>query len=398
MKSKRRNKNIGIITVIAIIIVLTYASVHVVNTSNDSGPTTETNPTCNFLCKLLRPTQQTYSTYFYDNELGIMKLDYSKGSKGITQTYFSQPAQITLGSSGRINQDFSAFKLFTIQKAVLIIKKDGSIYSTQDITSSASKFNLVTVTFTPKSVGKYTAEINAVFCRTSGTSGYCEASILTATDTLTVSSPAQACTKTPYFGSWVKVRDISGGVIEERTFYNIDSNTPCNFISYSNEDRTLCNSGYKISGTNSIVGNGDLVCEKIVVAEPTASGCNAPVTEACSDGTTVEKMSCSSNILTATGNSCTQTIIPECPTGTTGTYPNCVTTETPQTTNTTGNTGTGSVINIPQTGTGTGSVITVDTNLKSLIPAWQTYVLWGLIGTLVAIVGYISYNLIRSKK
>lgn len=312
------------------------------------------------------------TTYFYDGELGLIKI--SEGINPVKQTIFTKTTAVlgdtlTLQATTLWSQGIK--DSINVKSAVVQIRKGNDYIKVFDKTSSYG--SSYTISFKPTEIGTYTVEDSVSMCSKTNVND-CTNSVI-AGNSVTVTTPETACTKKPYFGSWTTKNSISGGNIQEREFYSVTSS--CTFKLSSVEDRIVCNSGYVVSGTSSAIADytGFQNCEATII--PPKTECSADVTETCSDKTVVTLQTCASGVLVQTGNTCSVVEIPEVTPGV-----------NPPVNNQTGS----------ETGDNTDSSDgTNDVKEQTFLEKYEPYFMYIGAGIVILLVLLIGYNFIRRK-
>lgn len=332
-------------------------------------------------------------TYFNDKNLGLIKITSEKSLLPQIEQSFFTTSHITLGKTAKITTSldpFSNCNLYRINTAHVIVSKNdvqvsdiNIIYNIPTATNGGRcGVSQVTVDFTPPSTGVYSVKsvltyykyvagwfcVNSEKASKAGNEYYCpnygtkvvdgvticsnnkcavsskmETATINIESKLTVDPVSSPCSKRPYFGEWAKVNDISGGRIDDRNFYIVDS--ACNYKVSSTESRIVCLNGYFVMVGDSLTSNtvatftGSQRCEQNIYNPlptiPIETACNDDLTIECDDGTSVITDMCGNGILIPTGNTCLAIVTPPssgcsqdeiktCSDGTTITLSKCV--------------------------------------------------------------------------
>lgn len=238
------------------------------------------------------------------------------------QAFFSR-TQITVGDIVTVRQFLSraVTDKDEISEAALVIKRVSG-----DIRFDVAKFNIgplilddqdqtVSHNYRPNREGQYEADVIIIY--TDGSSG-----VFPATNRLVVNPVDEPCDKNNFYESWEVVQNINGGVREARWFNKVSDD--CEHFRDYQEERTVCDSGYKIVGSTATAADGFKSCEKIEDADPE---CTQDKTVQCDDGSTIISAACidgqwaNSNekcpdIGGQTGVECTNDVTQECKDGT----------------------------------------------------------------------------------
>ena len=245
---------------------------------------------------------KTDQTAFYSNEFGLIEI--KSASPLIQQTFFQQ-TRVALGD--RVTVKVEGLKTFSptdIDIAELYIYRDGNPVVTIPITNEWGLItsDRISISYTPNRVGDYTANARFVF----DTATESNFEWITQSDNVLTVDPAETpCSKNPNFGNWYQVSTTPNGVRQDRDYNKVNSD--CEYYINHQESRTVCDSGYVISGTSVPIGSGYKTCE-LVGDDPEDPQCDADVTVKCDDGEIIVIKLCDSGFLVDTGNECQEII------------------------------------------------------------------------------------------
>lgn len=277
-------------------------------------------------------------SYFYDKNLGIIttKINERHWFNIIQQqiTFAQTTAKVgdTVSFTDRVS-DTVEYSLCGINFRLYSSSSVNELNITQVISTPISSMDsIITKTFIPNKVGTWTAVTDYYVESNDGLSCLSTPAVFQGSNNSVVVTAAQEeCTKTlPHCGSYSEdtSKPITNGKIEKSSCDKITNDCVYTFDKY--EYRTVCNSGYRITGsTDSSMADGELTCELIPVANnsqdctvtpslcsstqvcnPTTKlcvnrECNADLNQTCSDNSTVIiTKTCTNGIFKATNNTC----------------------------------------------------------------------------------------------
>lgn len=286
---------------------------------------------------IFRPVQET--SYFYDEDLGIVETQYKVYNKWNKWMGFFQqavtfsPHTAELGDTISLRDEYLVFGTSTgCGIGWMQIRVHGP---TQDTLIPHIVFDKIALTFdsidktqtiTVNHVGTYTATTTYyetcydIFTRDPIGCDECTGSFTSASlNSVIVSAPVPTCNKNPYWSDWVHDTNINNGVYNKRIYYEVDGS--CDYYETNVEWRTTCNNGYYITGTTNNVGSDKLSCElasiepectkdsdctsQICENEICVDGeCNADLTIECWDNSIIITKECINMRLVDTNNEC----------------------------------------------------------------------------------------------
>ena len=278
---------------------------------------------------LSKPQQQT--SYFFSKDFGIVKI---KVVEGIKKDIVQQQARfdketINLGEkiTGSDTFLFEGTNLFARTVNVEIRKEGGqwTLVASEDLgVGDPFPPGVLTtyIDYTPTSIGIYEAQTTyevALCVPGQSCQSYIDnPKIQNGYNKVNVISLPSCNGKISYWGNWsLDGSEQIWGHNEKRVYYNLNSNT-CQETPDNEEFRTLCNNGYKITGTvNDILGSGKTTCVLLNpntnISQNTTTGCDSDVTTKCYDNSTIIELKCitigSNKVLNSTGLKCLTILI-----------------------------------------------------------------------------------------
>jgi hypothetical protein len=280
---------------------------------------------CNFLCNLLKPLQQT--TFFSTSEYTASVLYAKTIQSGNSITFYTRSACTNYNVASTALQDFQVTLHITAPDGVetAISKKLFGITNFKEY--------YTTSTITPLKTGTYKVydELN---CFAPGTLSPVTFSTnyKHLTRTFIVASGPVTCQPDKFLrtcssDSFPRCNTNSG------SYSNVDYNGCEEWTHNSGPDclgssiylncKTQCDNGaYCDNSYSSSLCDGKVNCVKKPVIE-----CSSDLSISCPDGSSIIQKSCVDGKYTITNNVCPIPSVEECPTGTSGVYPDCVSDE-----------------------------------------------------------------------
>ena len=299
------------------------------------------------------PVQQT--TYIYTGDLGVITQKVTVYNWWNSWTKVFQQAIIFGQENAKIGDVVTLHDEFDLNAAAHPLTASECYFGTRDLLlhtpsgdvqldfgfyepalsnmiGSAVVFDLE---FTATEIGTYSglSHYGEAQCAAGGVS--CGTSLICdqiweedSTNSVVVTSgtvPPEPCELEASWYAWNFYSDITNGIINVRTHYNVNDN--CEFYKDNTEYRTICSNGYQITGTDgSSTGTGQLTCEVIPAidecaidddctnsAKPICTNTNCVLAECsetenialqCADNSSIIIKNCVNNRLVDTENTC----------------------------------------------------------------------------------------------
>ena len=265
--------------------------------------------------------------YYNTAEYGLVKVVASQSSSLVKESYFSK-TQGVVGDKITISTiiwPFSDCSKVKLKSFKIYILKDGTTTSTLDMLSKIScGTQTLSTSFTPSSPGKYTIYDELKWSSLTGDTTTVHTDYIRNADNyvLTINEATKACTKPEVtYTSWAFLRSVDNGVIQTRDVQELESD--CTYRLRNNEERIVCNDGYKVASTTSSsisdysgAAGQNCVLKEVPVIPPVVNPpvepevpdceCEVDITSTCPDKSIIISKKCENCILKDTGSICSE--------------------------------------------------------------------------------------------
>lgn len=264
-------------------------------------------------------------TYFYDKDLGLIKIEVGNPSL-FQQTAVFDTTSAKVGEIVNMREQVDCESIPNSyfnnpsKSGITSVKVDLKTPSGSQVniyeqsfpgTEPCSNFPQIKLSFIALNTGRYTA-VSSFTTTLQSSPGY---QSLNHVDVTSSTPTTPSCGSDSGWGNWRFDKNIPGGTYEVREYLSFDNS--CNEYTSDTDYRTLCSSGFVISGTTSTTGIGKKSCvAKSPTPTPTptpsptpeiGTGCNADMIVECSDGSVITTQVCTDGILNPTDDKCQET-------------------------------------------------------------------------------------------